>query len=351
MKSSLRTLTLWKATLPNVEHGLLPPSVPRPNPLVIGSSVFISVFAPGAIVCLSRNTGETLWRRELPPLGGDSAYFAAGSLFAKTAHTLYALDPDSGRELWRFCPYGTAHEFIYSHPVVAQRRLFIGDRRGFLHCLDVNSGKQIWSEQTNSKQADVNSTPVVVNGLVVVGTNARTAVAFNVANGRRVWKRHVDGPAVFGLIRHRRLIVVSASSVYLVASTSGEVQRRLSWPNYSLEGVEDFGTRLMVLMRDHTMHGNSRIAVCDIAKQTTEMVSHKVWCPILRYVPETRIGYLSHLHGVRLLDNNANTISDLRIDEDGVGLVDVHDGAIYAATGRGRVLAIRHPLCDRLDNE
>src|SRR5512133_802799 len=118
----------------------------------------------GAIFCLSRRSGKIHWSRELPPLGSDAAHSVAGILFAKTPHTLFALDPRTGRELWRFCPYGTEHESICSSPTVWNRRLFIGDRRGFLHCLSVRTGERIWSALTNSNNADVNSTPIVVGG-------------------------------------------------------------------------------------------------------------------------------------------------------------------------------------------
>jgi outer membrane protein assembly factor BamB len=344
MKESLAKLTIWKAKLPNVKHGLVPPSIPRPNPLVVDSSLFVSVFAPGAIVCLSRDTGVMLWRRELPPLGADSAYFAAGKLFAKTSHTLYALEPESGRELWRFCPYGTTGEWIYSNPVVSRNRLFIGDRKGVLHCLNVNSGKQIWTVQTNRKKADVNSTPLVVNGLVIAGTNARTAVAFDAASGRQIWKRNLDGPAVFGLLRHRGMIVVVTDSIYLVSPHNGEVEQHLRWRNETVESAENFGDSLAAVMRDSSTKGTSRIFVCDVFTRAVKTVSHTVWCPTLRYVPETRMGYLSHLSGVRVLDRNANTLADLPIRDEGVGQVDVKDGVIYVATARGRVYAIRHPV-------
>ncbi|HEV8524612.1 MAG TPA: PQQ-binding-like beta-propeller repeat protein [Terriglobales bacterium] len=344
MKESLAKLTIWRTTLPNVKHGLLPPSIPRPNPLVVDSSIFVSVFAPGAIVCLRRDTGVMQWRRDLPPLGAASAHFAGGKLFAKTSHTLYALAPESGRELWRFCPYGTTGEWIYSNPIVSRNRLFIGDRRGVLHCLDANSGKHLWSAQTNRKNADVNSTPLVLDGLVVVGTNARTAAAFDTANGRRVWKRNLNGPAVFGLLRHRDMVVVVTESIYLLSPGSGNVEKHLRWRKESVDYVENFGGRLAAVLRDRSSNGTSRISVCDVVKGAVNTVSHDVWCPTLRYVPETRMAYVSHLNGLRLLDANANTLTDIAVPDEGVGVVDVRDGTIYVATGRGRVFAIRHPV-------
>lgn len=338
-----RPQTIWKTKLPKVEHGFLPPSVSRPNPLVIGSSLYVSAFSSGALFCLSRRSGEILWSRELSPFGSDSPLWVAGRVFAKSSHTLFAFDPRTGGELWRFCPYGTEHESLYSHPTVWRQRVFIGDRQGFVHCLSVRTGQRIWSRQTNSANADVNSTPIVIGGVVIVGTNARRVVALDANTGRGVWKRRVDGPAVYGLLRHKRFVIVLGSSVYLISPETGEIEKRLRWSDSAVESVEDFGTKLVAVMKDSAMSGAHELVVCDIARGSQRPVSHELWCPILRYVRDTRIGYLSHLHGVRLINTRGETISDLHIDEDGVGLVDVKNNVIYAVTGQGNVLAIRHP--------
>jgi len=54
---------------------------------------------------------------------------AHGKLFAKTANTLFALEPETGKTIWSFCPYGESGESIYSDPTIAGNRPFIGDRR------------------------------------------------------------------------------------------------------------------------------------------------------------------------------------------------------------------------------
>ncbi len=346
MNQSLSKLTIWCTKLPNVKHGLLPPSVPRPNPLVVDSRVFVSVFAPGAIACLNRNTGEIEWKRKLPPFGADSVYYASGLVFARSTHTLYALAPDSGHAIWQFCPYGTHGEWIYSHPTVWRNRLFIGDRHGFLHCLDAKSGKPLWKRQTNRKHANANATPLVMNGLVVISTNAKTAIAFDAESGEPLWRRQLDGPASFGLLVHRRMPVIVADSVYLLKPCSGVVERKLKWRSESVEYVEDLGRNLAVVLRDPSDSGTTRISIFNLDNGKMKLVSHSAWCPTLRYVAETKISYLSHLRGVHLLDGNANTLAKISLPDDGVGLVDVKDEIIYLATARGRVLALRHPRSD-----
>jgi outer membrane protein assembly factor BamB len=88
-----------------------------------------------------------------------------GRLFAKTANTLFALEPGTGETIWSFCPYGDSGESIYSDPTIAGNRLFIGDRRGYLGLPGSRTGLPHWKTLTNTaKNDDVNSTPIVSNG-------------------------------------------------------------------------------------------------------------------------------------------------------------------------------------------
>src|SRR5204863_7797488 len=97
----------------------------RPNPLVSGDMLFVSVFSPGAVCALDRGNGHLIWRKEIRKFGGSSASVQEGKLFAKSSHTLYSLDRDSGTTLWSFSPYGADGEWIYSSPTVHQGRVYI----------------------------------------------------------------------------------------------------------------------------------------------------------------------------------------------------------------------------------
>jgi len=196
---SFDELAIWRTKLPQVKHAILPPHTNRPNPLLHAGRLYVSVFSSGAICALHSKTGKLLWRRELPSFGADAVHIAQGQLFARTANTLYALNPETGKTTWSFCPYGESGEVIYSHPTVCGNNLFIGDRFGYLHCLHFRTGKTKWKVLTNTaKNPDVNSTPIVINGLVIVATNAsmtkNRVSGFGCAN----WMGHrVQGHFVF----------------------------------------------------------------------------------------------------------------------------------------------------------
>src|SRR5579862_239314 len=82
-------LRIWRTRLPKAKHAVLPPSNNRPNPLVIGDVVYVSVFSAGAVCALDRKTGKLIWRREIFRFGDAAVQLAQGTLFAKTANTLH----------------------------------------------------------------------------------------------------------------------------------------------------------------------------------------------------------------------------------------------------------------------
>jgi outer membrane protein assembly factor BamB len=358
-------LTVWKTKLPDCQFAVLPASNTRPNPLATQDRLYASVFAPGAICALERGDGKLIWRRELPKYSGASVYLYERKLFAKTSNTLFALNPDSGETFWSFCPYGTDGESIYSSPSAQQNRVFIGDRRGYLHCLDADSGKTIWRNLTNRAGGNVNSTPLVVRDLVIVSTNAKTAVAYEAVSGKLAWEQGLDGPSVFEPVLHKRSVLVVSGSLYVLNPTSGKIQLRLFWRDSKVQQAASTPQSIIVMLRPEIPHTEisathveeitataaelgSKTAMCFIATSGTKRKRQiAAFCPQFRYEASTRLVYLSHLGGVDILRPTTGApVCQLTTNSDtrgGTGLVDVTDGTIYVLTGDGTVHALRHP--------
>jgi outer membrane protein assembly factor BamB len=340
-------LTVWKTRLPSAEHAVLPPSNNRPNPLVMGAVVYVSVFSQGAVCALERKTGNLLWRKEIPKFGGSAVHLAHGKLFAKTANTLFALEPETGKTIWSFCPYGESGESIYSAPTIAGNRLFIGDRRGYLHCLDTRTGQIHWQTLTNTAENDdVNSTPIVVKGLVAVGTNANMAAAYDVRTGREVWKRNVNGPSGFGPLLFRDLLVVLTDSVYLLKPTDGKIVRRFSWKTDGVSEADCTRREVVCMLRGGwPPNGQSRlVGLNERGIRFTDISS--AYVAFVRCIDKTKLIYISHLQGIHVRRQSGGALAcqiELGNVSSGIGLVDVRDGMIYALTGGGWVYALKHP--------
>ena len=354
---SFRDFTVWRTKLPDVKFAVLPSSNTRPNPLANEDRLYASVFAPGAICALDRDRGKLIWRRQLPKYAHSSVYIHGGKLFATTSNTLFALHPDSGETLWSFCPYGTAGEWIYSSPSAHENHVYIGDRKGYLHCLDAESGKPIWKRRTNrSSNSDVNCTPVLIHGLAIVSTNSRAILAYEALSGKLAWKRRLDAPSTFGPLVHQDSVLAVAHSLYLLNPRTGRVRRRISWKEEKVHNADSTPRSIVFTFWPKALGcGTVHPDRTEPTKLTTLMTKSGVqrtttfvaFCPSFRYAPSTRLLYLSHLHGIDLFRPETGTmVCRLETSDDvrnGIALVDIRDKQIYALTGDGTVHALRHP--------
>jgi hypothetical protein len=354
---SFKDLAVWNTKLPDVKFAVLPASNTRPNPLATEDLIYASVFAPGAVCALERDCGKLIWRRELGKFAGASVHLRDGRLFAKTSNTLFALRPDRGEPLWSFCPYGSDGESIYSSPSVSEDRVYIGDRRGYLHCLDATSGRTIWKRRTNrSRNSDVNSTPVLMDGLVIVTTNAKTILAYKASSGELVWKHKLGGPSTFGPLVHSGSVVAVSDSLYLF-SRSGRLQRRFSWKNEKVYDAESTARTIVATFwpwsecrsRESSDKPESRkLMLLGTESGIQDTGTLVKFSASFRYVPITQLLYLSHLRGIDLIDaDSGSLLCEITTSSDrrgGIALVDVRDKIIYALTGDGHVLALRHPV-------
>ncbi len=344
---SFQDLTVWSTKLPDIDFAVLPPSNHRPNPLATEDRVYVSLFAPGTICALERDRGKLIWRRALGRYANTSVYLQDGRLFANTSTTLFVLQPDSGETLWSFCPYGTDGESIYSSPSARNDHVYIGDRRGYLHCLDAVSGRIVWKRHTNrARNSDVNSTPLLMDNLVIVTTNAKTVVAYDALSGKLAWKQKLDGPSTFGPLVHQDSVLAVSNSLYVLSST-GRIQRRLSWKNEKVYEADSTFQSIVLTFWPVSAQGQpAKLRLCTkLGVQRTITLGE--FCPSFRYAPSTRLLYLSTVSGIDVLHAEKGTVlCQLKTSDgprNGVALVDVRDRKIYALTGDGRVHALRHP--------
>jgi len=97
----------------------------------------------------------------------SSAAIAYGKLFVGSIEgNLYAIDPWTKTELWRYATGGA----IWSSPAISDGKLFIGSRSGFIYSFNTNqSGPPAYNWRV-SLGGFVDSAPAISDGLVCVGT-------------------------------------------------------------------------------------------------------------------------------------------------------------------------------------
>ncbi|MDR1404987.1 MAG: PQQ-binding-like beta-propeller repeat protein [Candidatus Methanoplasma sp.] len=107
-------------------------------------------------------SGDILWDGRVFVTGGTTPVYDSGAVFFGSADGKvysYAVSEESGfRQIWTYDPSVGKGCFYYHAPTVAgidgKRILFIGNYDGFVHALDVSTGKAVWVRQVVDLSAD-----------------------------------------------------------------------------------------------------------------------------------------------------------------------------------------------------
>jgi outer membrane protein assembly factor BamB len=184
-------------------------------------------------------TGGTV--RSSPVLAGDLAYVGSSD------GRLYALDRETGRERWSYQANGP----INSSPAVAGGAVFFGSRDNTVISLDRLTGELRWQVGTGADMAwewggegwdFFTSSPVIVDGTLVIGSGDGNVYALEAATGAELWRFATAGrvrssPAVVDGV----VYVGSADGrLYAIDFETGEQRWRFDTEGVSLLSA-DFG--------------------------------------------------------------------------------------------------------------
>lgn len=169
--------------------------------------------------------------RARPAITGDTVYVPSDDGY------LYAVDRRSGRERWRFdlkardlvrrppSPDNAYYDFLHSSPLVHEGLVLVGSLSGTLFAVDAATGKQAWSVGTLDA---VRSTPVISGGRVYFGSWDDHLYAVDLATHKVAWRADTGGivqstPA----LADGRVVVGSRSARLLAydAATGAEAWR------------------------------------------------------------------------------------------------------------------------------
>jgi outer membrane protein assembly factor BamB len=141
--------------------------------------------------------------------------------------------PDKLDFIWKFKTQGQ----IKSSPVIVDGVVFIGSADKNIYAIEVNGGQKIWSYQTDD---DVEATPCVIGGAVYIGSSGGFLYAIDANSGTLNWKYETDGQilgaANWTLSPDGRTIWILVGSydnrLHCVNSTNGDVIWTYETDNY-----------------------------------------------------------------------------------------------------------------------
>ena len=170
------------------------------NTILIGTS-------EGQVIAFSADQGKELWRARVTSEVLSAPQRHNNIVIVRTLDgKIFALDGKTGRHLWnhdRTVPSLTLRGT--SAPVIFDDIVITGSDGGQLAALELQTGRLLWeapiSESRGTtdleRMVDIDSAPVVINGIIYVATYRGDLVAIQMESGRELWRREVSSYAGF----------------------------------------------------------------------------------------------------------------------------------------------------------
>ncbi len=202
---------------------------------------------------------KTLWQREVGSgFAGVAVARGKAVLFHRVGDVqrVDVMDARTGLVLRkadypaRYIPSYTSDDGPRSVPLIHDGRVYLYGARGGLHCLDLETGKKLWSRDTfadyNSKRPfvrgepaegyfGIGSTPIVADDKLIVNVGGDTKeagiVAFSLETGKTLWKATSEragysSPTAATVDGVRHVIFVTRLNVVSIDPSNGNVRFR-----------------------------------------------------------------------------------------------------------------------------
>jgi outer membrane protein assembly factor BamB len=131
---------------------------------------------------IDAESGKELWRFRTGGVimgwgdsAGDSIFFTSFDQYC------YAVDRRTGKELWRFRANGE----MFEGPVYGEGSIIIGTKGGYVHSINAKTGKEIWTFKTGD---DILSGATIYEGNVYIGSCDSNYYCISLENGKEVWR-------------------------------------------------------------------------------------------------------------------------------------------------------------------
>lgn len=133
-------------------------------------------------------TGKIRYEVDLDSAIESEGVVSGGRLFFHLRnHKLFSLDVKTGKILWayrRSVPFLTTVQKV-SKPLVVGRKLYVGFADGAVACFSIEDGNLLWEQKLSNslKFVDVDASPIMIDGKLIVGSMAGKVSILNPDNG------------------------------------------------------------------------------------------------------------------------------------------------------------------------
>lgn len=216
------------------------------------------------------------------------------------------------KEVWSVSAGGGAEDsYAALSPLVQGDVVFTGDPEGRIRAFSARNGKRLWK---SAFDAEVSFGVGGSGATLMVGAASGEVIAFAAQNGKRIWRKRLSGDGITAVSHsHRGIALVrdSGGRIIAIAVEDGEKlwEIKTELPSLTLRG-----------MSRPLLHGDFGFVGLDDGRVLMLSLDDG------RMRREFRIGLVT-----------TGTDLDRIVDVD--GKFEIHDGVLYVASYRGRMLA------------
>jgi hypothetical protein len=251
---------------------------------------------------------------------------------------------------WEFSPISDPGEWIYSSPSVRADRVFIGDRCGYLHCLNANNGRTLWRRLTSKgRNNQVNATALATRGRVISANNQGIVVCYSSETGQTIWRQKVDGACIGELLRFKSSVIVAAHSLYAIDTKTGRILDKWLFPLRTVRAVAVVDSRIATILGtdfdalpaawNDPSAFNGELVILERGRETARR--SLVGTPSLRASKENGLLYTATFSEMNAFDPSDASLSVARRGEIAQPAVSgrqlyglTHDGVLFAESTR-----------------
>lgn len=161
------------------------------TPVIVGDRIYVGVDA-GYFYAIDAKLSRKLWTFETE--GAVQAAAAAdetGVFVGDCKANVYAMAAETGSELWR----AKLDTTIMAAPLISGNRVYVSTMSGRLYALDRATGGELWHTDANERSFGFSvrrqASPVLYNGMVLVGSSSGLLVAFRENDGQAAWAKQL----------------------------------------------------------------------------------------------------------------------------------------------------------------
>lgn len=162
------------------------------SPSLAGDTLYVGLGSATQFWALNLEDGHVVWSFDTHDRITSTALIGTDTVYVATWHgVIFALNRATGAKLWSYSLNAIRNQSVVDgvggSMALAEGRLYVGDYRGSILCIDALKGKLIWRFATGDQ---VLATPVVAAGLVYAGSSDGYFYALNTRTGRPAWRYH-----------------------------------------------------------------------------------------------------------------------------------------------------------------